>query len=420
MSAEVAPTTVGPAMAGSSYSWVRVAAATFAIAWGGNEFTPLLGMYRRTDGFSAVEVDILLFAYVIGIVPAMLIAGPLSNRTGRRPFMLAAPLLAAAGSLVLGCGDGSVPVLMVGRILSGVALGIAMVVGGTWIDELSSPPWGVGAGARRAGMSLTAGFGAGAGTAGVLAQWMPWPTTVPYAVQIVLSLLVFVALLAAPETRAAQADRSALSDLKITGAGHPRFLVVVLPLAPWVFGAASSAYAVMPALMVDRSGGTPIAFSALLCAVALACGFAIQPLGQRIDSPTSPRAVIVTFLTLIVGMAVAAWAAHSLTIGLAVLAAALLGCGYGLALVAGLLELQRIAAPDDLAGMTAVFYCISYLGFAIPTLLAVLSQMFPGLLTYQLMFAAGAIAATLCICIVVMGSRQLRPLSGATTCTDSG
>ena len=60
----------------------------FAIAWGGNEFTPLLVMYRDVSHFSAVTVDMLLGAYVLGIVPALLVGGPLSDRYGRRPTLM--------------------------------------------------------------------------------------------------------------------------------------------------------------------------------------------------------------------------------------------------------------------------------------------------------------------------------------------
>src|SRR5699024_7428173 len=145
------------------------------------EFTPLLVMYRADAGFSPVTVDLLLFAYVLGIVPALLIGGPLSDRFGRRPLMLPAPVLAAAGSLILALGAQSARRLGVGRVFSGVALGLAMAVGGSWLKELSSPPWDDReAGARRAAMSLTAGFGLGAGVAGVLAQWGPAPGVLPY------------------------------------------------------------------------------------------------------------------------------------------------------------------------------------------------------------------------------------------------
>lgn len=107
--------------AGSAKRWLAVAAATFAVAWGGNEFTPLLVMYRVHGGFSAVTVDLLLFAYVLGIVPALLIGGPLSDRFGRRPLMLPAPVLAAIGSLILATGAQSAAVLAAGRVFSGLA-----------------------------------------------------------------------------------------------------------------------------------------------------------------------------------------------------------------------------------------------------------------------------------------------------------
>ena len=59
-------------------AWLPVALTMFAVAWGGNEFTPLLVMYREVGDFSAVTVDALLAAYVLGIVPALLLGGPLS------------------------------------------------------------------------------------------------------------------------------------------------------------------------------------------------------------------------------------------------------------------------------------------------------------------------------------------------------
>jgi hypothetical protein len=46
-----------------------VAAGMFAVAWGGNEFTPLLVMYRLQHGFSAFTVYTFLFAYVIASCP---------------------------------------------------------------------------------------------------------------------------------------------------------------------------------------------------------------------------------------------------------------------------------------------------------------------------------------------------------------
>lgn len=60
-------------------------------------------MYKQ-EGLSGVTVDALLFVYVFGIAPALLIGGPASDRWGRRPLMLPAPILAGLGSVALALG----------------------------------------------------------------------------------------------------------------------------------------------------------------------------------------------------------------------------------------------------------------------------------------------------------------------------
>ncbi len=393
-----------------SRPWRSVALATFAIAWGGNEFTPLLVMYRTQTSLSDLTVDLLLFAYVFGIIPALLVGGPLSDRHGRRALMLPAPVLAAVGSAILATGQDSAPALTVGRVFSGLALGLAMAVGGSWIKELSSPPWGDGAsGARRAAMSLTAGFGLGAGVAGVLAQWAPAPKTLPYVINVALALAAAAVLVAVPETRkrhgGARREPSLWADLAIAPGLRRRFALVVVPVAPWVFGAAASAYAVLPALMIGRVGAAPIAFSAVMCVATLGVGFAVQHFARRLGSA---RAAVIALTLLVAGMATAAWAATQLTIVSVFVAAAVLGAGYGMAMLAGLQAIQDMAGPDDLAGLTAVFYSLSYLGFAVPAALAFLSGRWPDVVTYPAMFGIGALVALICLVAVLLGVRPRR------------
>ena len=116
-----------------AHRWALVAAGMFAVAWGGNQFTPLLVMYRLQHGFSAFTVYVFLFAYVIGIVPALLIGGLLSDRVGRRSVMLLAPAIAAVGSILIAVGADLFWLLLAGRVFAGIALGIGMAVGGSWV-----------------------------------------------------------------------------------------------------------------------------------------------------------------------------------------------------------------------------------------------------------------------------------------------
>jgi len=397
-----------PATAPDRRTWLRVGGLVFAVAWGGNEFTPLLVMYREVSHLSALTVNVLLGAYVLGIVPALLVGGPLSDRYGRRPLLLPAAPLGVVGSLVLALGPASVPALAAGRVLSGLALGLVMAVGTTWVAELCAATGEPQAGARRASLSLTAGFLLGAGLAGVLAQWGPWRTGTPYLVHAVVTVVAGLAVLTVPETHPAPAaaDRGRLrDDLRVPAAGHRRFLRVVLPLAPWVFGAVGSAYAVLPGLMRAHSGGMPIAFSALLTVVTLGVGFGVQQLARLVDTRHSARASVVALAILVTGMALAAWASATLALPVVLLAAAVLGAGYGLALVAGLSEVQRIATPADLAGLTAVYYSAAYLGFFVPAVLAWLSTRW----AYPAMFLGGAGAAALCLVVVACAWRAHLP-----------
>ncbi|QNK53910.1 MFS transporter [Dermacoccus sp. PAMC28757] len=394
--------------------WTRPAHAMLAVAWGGNEFTPLLVMYKSQHHLPAVTVDILLFAYVLGIIPSLLIGGPLSDRYGRAKLLAPAPWIAMAGSATLALAHGQVAALFAGRVLSGIALGLVMAVGTSWVKELSSRPHDDvpdGTGAKRAAMSLTAGFGIGAGVAGCLAQWAPYPDELAYVVNILVTLSAAIRLRGTPETiDLTNRNTGRLrDDLRIPALGHRRFLTVVLPVAPWVFGAAACAYAVLPALMSSRVTNAPIAFSALLCVVGLTCGFFVQSLGRKIDRPGSARAVTAALVVLVAGMLLGALAASELAIATAILGSFVLGAGYGLAMVSGLLEVQRIAGPRDLAGLTAVFYSVTYLGFAVPAIMALVAEQAG--IHYSVMFLFGAAMAAACLAVVVLSDRREQRLS---------
>ncbi|WP_369373277.1 MFS transporter [Promicromonospora sp. Populi] len=390
-------------------SW-PVAAVLLAVAWGGNEFTPLLVMYREQGDMGPVTVDALLAVYVFGLVPALLLGGPLSDRFGRRLLLLPAAPVSALGSLVLALDPASPVVLGIGRLLCGVALGLAMAVGSTWLTELSAATGDRAAGPRRGSLSLTAGFLSGAGVAAMLAQFAPWPTHLSYVLHAAGALLAGLLLLRVPETRPTLprgVRAPLLDDLRITAIGHPRFLRVVVPLAPWVFGCAGCAFAVLPSLLTDHVGGIPVAFAGIMAVLALGCGIGVQVVARRIDTPWSARASVVALAIVAAGMALAAWASVALSLPLGVVAAMVLGTGYGLSLVAGLSEVVRIAGPGQLAGLTAVFYSLTYLGFFVPMVLAWLHSIW----SYGEMLGFGAVAAALCLAVVAASSRRALPLA---------
>jgi len=355
--------------------WLRVAIAVVVIGWGANQFTPLLLLYRPLMGLTAAVVEAMFGMYAIGLIPGLLVAGRVSDRIGRRPVVECSVLLSIVAGMVLILGPHGVAWLFAGRVIMGVASGCGFSAGTAWIKELSSPPYPTahpGAGARRAGVAMTLGFGLGPLVAGVLAQWAPLPTTLPYLPQLGLAGCAAVLVWRLPETRAPGQAASRTRLLRLQGLSEPRFLRIVLPLAPWVFGSAAIAMVYAPGLMAGRVAGPVVFFGALVALCTAMSGVLIQPLARRLARPGRPWLLVTSMALVTAGIAAEAGVAHLGQPVLALPAAVILGGGYGCCLVYGLAEVQRIAQPGELAGLTAVFQAATYLGFAAPYLLSVL------------------------------------------------
>lgn len=387
--------------------WQLAAPALFVMAWGGNHFTPLLHMYETLGHYSTVTADLFLGFYVVGLVPGLLLAGALSDRYGRKPLVIIVVLGGILASILLGLGFTSEVVICLGRFLAGLSVGVAMSVGTAWLKELSSAPFDLvarpTAGARRPALTLTVGFGLGAGISGVLAQWGPLPTLLPYLVHILLSLLVLPFLFRAPETvPRSRVSGSLWLDLQVPLAGHRRFLRVVLPTAPWVFGAAGIAYAMMPKLVESRLGELNLAFATLLTVVTLGTGALVQPQVSRLNSITHGRALVVGMALMVTGVLSAVATAVTVSPVLALVTGILLGAAYGITVVAGLVEIQRISTPTDLAGITGVYYSLTYVGFLLPVAFAALSDV----AGYPMMLSLLAVACAGCLALTAVGLRR--------------
>ncbi len=395
-------------MSASRRSWLAVAAVMFGVGWGANQFTSLLIAYHLHLGLTLSFNEALFGIYALGLIPALLVGGPASDRWGRRKVVVPAGVMSVVATVVLMLGDHSTPLLFIGRFLAGTVSGAVFAAGTAWVKELSVPPFDMAAGeqsgARRAAVGLSAGFGLGPLAAGLIAQWAPAPLVVSYLPHLAVMALVLPGLWPVPETVPHRTDPgpSLAARLRVPTASHPRFLSVVVPMAPWVFGSASVSFAVLPSVVSARTQGLGIAFAGIVAALTLGVGVAVQPVARRLDRVGSPRGALAGLTLVTVGMAVAALAAELTSPLVVVAAGAVLGAGYGVCLVGGLLEVQRIAAPGELAGLNAVFYTLTYVGFALPIVLAELARF--ASFTLLLLGLTGLAAA--CLAVAATGARR--------------
>jgi MFS family permease len=111
----------------------------FGVGWGANQFSSLLLAYRLHRGVSESTADALFGVYALGLIPALLMIGPISDLRGRRSIVRGAGALSVLASLALIAGEHSLVMLYLGRFLAGVCSGAAFAAGTAWIKGLSIP-----------------------------------------------------------------------------------------------------------------------------------------------------------------------------------------------------------------------------------------------------------------------------------------
>lgn len=328
--------------------------------------TPLWSLYRERDGLTTAAVTVAFAAYAAGVVVSLLLAGHLSDRLGRRRLLVPALVLEALAAVMFLVRD-DLGGLIAARVVTGLAVGIITPLATAYLMELhararpGSPP------GRPAVVSAAAnlgGLGVGPLVAGLLAQHVDHPLTVPYVVLLVLLLLAAVGVALVPET-VAPAWNGPYRPQRITvpARARPRYFAVA--------GAAAAAFSVLglftslaPAFLAAAGQRTPAAagVAAFVVFAAAACA---QTTLRTMPADRQLRIGIVAMVggtAVLAGGVVASSAAGFVAGGL------LAGAGSGV-LVRGSLSAGALLAPAHLRGeaLAGVFLC-AYLGLAVPVL----------------------------------------------------
>src|SRR3954465_9680960 len=100
--------------------------------------TPLYLVYQQQFGFSQITLTLIYAAYAIGNIAALLFFGRVSDRVGSRLIALPAIVTLIVAALVFLFANG-VAALYIGRILSGLGIGIASGTGNARRPNSSVP-----------------------------------------------------------------------------------------------------------------------------------------------------------------------------------------------------------------------------------------------------------------------------------------
>ena len=330
--------------------------------------SPLYGLYRTRDHLSALTITVVFAIFAAGTIAVLRRDSAIAARIGRRGTMLAAVATMIVAMVVLAAWK-DLPGLLVGRLVTGVSVGLAAGTAITYLIELRlrADPRASPARAQTIGTSVTVGaLGIGPLIAGCLAQWVAQPLTVPYLVFVVLGVAALAGLWAAPETGAPA--RPAAGEGKPAGPRRKARLPVPAAAGTLAAFAANGLFAGLSGLFLVTTLHQP---AHALAGVALFLVFASGVASQLATTGLrAPRVLALGTASLLAGLALLVVSVRLATPSLALflVGGALIGAGSG-AVFKGTTGIVLAASPpENRVAMTSDLLIALYVGLAVPVI----------------------------------------------------
>jgi MFS family permease len=376
------------------YGFALLAYAFAAIMVGTTLPTPMYALYAERMHFAVFTTTVIFATYAIGVLGALLVFGRWSDAIGRRPVLLGGALFALASAVVFLMAD-SVPLLLVGRLLSGLSAGIFTGTATAAVVE-AAPPAERDRAAVAATLANVLGLGVGPVLAGFLVQYAPHPLQLSFVVHIVLVVLAVGAVLLAPET-SERTGRIGFQRLAIPA--EVRQVFVTGATAAFAGFAVMGLFtAVAPSFVAGVIGIDNHAVAGVVASSIFAASAVAQLAARRMESQ---RAVAIGCAILVLGMATLAVALHLSSLVALLVGAAVAGIGQGMSFGRGLAAVAELAPADRRAEVSSTYFVVAYVAISLPVVGVGLAAQHWGLRTAGVGFAI-AIAVLSAICLAMI------------------
>lgn len=322
--------------------------------------TPLLPIYEAEWKFAPSMLTFAFGVYALAMIVSLLVVGSLSDYIGRRPVLIGALALELVSMGVFLLAP-SIGWIVIGRVLQGLATGVASSTFGAAIVELA-PEGRKRLGAVMSSLATTAGLGIGALFSGLVALAIPAEAaSIVWIVLIVLMAAGTVLAFLTPETssRRAGALRSLIPRMSVPATVR-RLFAATTPTIVAVFLETAFFLGLVPSILAAAFGVTiPIIggvinfvmFTAATTAAALTGG--VHPHRLKIWGNLGITIGTLLFLGAIpTGALWLIWAS-----------AIVAGAGMGAAFSGSSRGLVPEVEPHQRAGLFAAFFTVAYLSF---------------------------------------------------------
>lgn len=382
-----------------SFAFSALAYAFAAVMVGTTLPTPLYALYAERMHFSVVTTTVIFAAYAVGVLGALLLFGGWSDAVGRRPVLLAGLVAAIASAAVFLIAD-DVVLLLVGRLLSGLSAGL--FTGTATAAVVEALPT---AQRERAAMVATivniGGLGIGPVLAGLLAEYVPHPLTLPFVVHIGLATLAVAAVLVAPET-SPRTGRIGVQRLAVPAEVRAVFLTAATAAFAG-FAVTGLFAAVAPSFVSEVVGiGNHALAGAIAGSIFLASAVA-QLVGRRITPAT---AVAWGCAILVVGMVILAVALTFSSLAGIIVAAVVAGTGQGISFSRGLAAVVEQVPAEQRGEISSTYFVVGYVAISLPVVGVGVAAQAWGLRTAGVSFAAAVAVLSLGCLVAILVQRR--------------
>ena len=350
---------------GTRFGPYQLLIALLAVALGVSGVpAPLYGVYEREWHLAPITTTLVFAVYAFTALAAVLLAGQVSDRFGRKPVLVLSAVTMVAGLVVFMTAHG-VAALFIARALHGAAVGATVVAASAALLDLR-PHDGARTG-HLTGIMFTVGMAVTILAASLLAQYGPDPLVTPYAVIGLAVLVLLLNLLLMGETHQERStDRIRLSRPGVPRTIRHDFRFAVLGvMASWsVLGVYLSLF---PAYAGVSTGIHSLVFGGAVVAAMASAGAVGQAFGVRLMARTS--AIVGDFATAL-ALVLSLLALDSHRAWLVAAAAVFMGLSFGLAFGGSLRHLGRVVPADHRGEVMSAYYVLAYGAMAVPTILA--------------------------------------------------
>ncbi|NIH84985.1 MFS transporter [Amycolatopsis granulosa] len=373
-----------------------------------NTPTPLYVLWQRELGFSAGVLTVVFACYIAGLLGALLVAGVVSDRIGRKPVLLPALGLGIV-ACVLFATAGSVLVLAIARFLAGLAVGAAVSAGMAAVNDVA--PRRTRTAALASSTAMVLGAGLGPLLAGVVSETLPGPTVTIFVAEIVLLVSAVIVVARLPLPRPRGSERTWIRIPQVHPDGRGAVLRGIAVFAPGIT-ATSFVLSLGPSVLTGLVGSTnrivagALAFVMFLGATGIQ--FAVRGLPVRAILLAGATSTTASMAALIVSL-------QTSSLVLLTAAAVLAGTGQGMGQFGGLTLINAAVPANRLAEATAAQNVGGYLPAAILPLAAGFLSDATGLAAGTTAFGIVVIAAAVAGGLVAGRRDRPRPQPAAST-----